>query len=105
MRSNATHPERLQVQYNKYLLDRPANRLIKSCLSPVATLTRNSRNQRVARELGFVFHEVPGNRDYKLDFQRVKTDRSMSHYREALGWARLLLGGSGLAATGGDFYA
>ncbi len=103
VRRNTSHPERFQIQYNKYLLDRPANRLIKSCLFLVTKLTRDSRNQRRARELGLVFHEVPGSRDYKLDFQRVKTDRSMSHYRESLEWARLLLGGSGLAATDGDF--
>ena len=63
--------------------------------------TRSQAHQQLARELRFVFAEVPQSQQPALDFQRVRLERDMGHYEGALAWARLiLLGDSPLTGTG-----
>ena len=103
IRRNTFHPERFCINYQEYIVNRPANRLIKTALQLIHRVTRNGHNQRLAREYNFVFDEVPPSEDVNLDFQRMKTDRSMTHYKEVLSWCRLLLYGYGPTTTAGDF--
>jgi len=99
---NAYHPERFCIEYQEYLINRPANRLIKSALQLVSNIARNGHNQRLAREYNFVFDEVPSSQDINQDFQRVKIDRSMRDYKEVLPWCRLLLRGQGPTTASGN---
>lgn len=103
LQKNSIHPERSFVEYFEYQVDRPANRLIKSALSKIARITNSSANQRLARELGFIFEEVPESTNYSLDFKCVKLDRGMSYYHEALSWSKLLLMGHGPTTAAGSF--
>jgi len=103
IRSNMLHPERFAIECDEYLVNRPANRLIKTTLALVARVAKSARNQRLARELGFVFEDVPTSTDIRTDFQKVKTGRSMSYYQNVLAWCRLLLNGHGPTASTGDF--
>lgn len=103
IRKNAFHQERFFIEHSEYQINRPANRLIKNALLKVSQLARANRSQRLARELCFVFEEVPKSSDVALDFKRVKTDRSMGYYQEVLAWCKLLLSGSGPTASSGRF--
>lgn len=103
IRKNAFHQERFYIEYQEYQVNRPANRLIKTALAAVAKKTCNSRSQRLARELGFVFEEVPKSLDVDIDFQQVRTDRSMGYYKDVLAWCQLLLKGHGPTTSTGDF--
>jgi len=103
IRKNAFHHERFYIEYQEYQINRPANRLIKTTLLLVSKYTRNSQNQRLARELSFVFDEVPISCDVKADFQKVRTDRTMGYYTEVLAWCKLLLSKHGPTASSGDF--
>ena len=103
IRRNSIHADRFFVEHSEYQVNRPSNRLIKTALLKVTALTRNSRNQRLARELNFVFEEVPKSTDFSQDFKKVKLDRGMHYYEEALEWSRLLLSGLGPTAAAGGF--
>jgi len=103
IRKNSIHADRFFVEHSEYQVNRPANRLIKTALLKVTALTRSSRNQRLARELNFVFEEVPKSTDFAQDFKKVKLDRGMHYYEEALEWSRLLLSGLGPTAAAGGF--
>ena len=103
IRKNSIHSERFYIEHSEYQVNRPANRLIKTALMKVAKLARSNRNQRLARELSFVFEEVPKSHDIAGDFQKVKIDRGMQHYQEVLAWTKLLLSGLGPTASSGTF--
>lgn len=103
IRSNMLHPERFAIECDEYLVNRPANRLIKATLALVTRVAQSSKNQRLALGLSFAFEEVPISTDIRTDFQKVKTDRSMSYYHNVLAWCRLLLNGRGPTASTGDF--
>jgi len=103
IRKNSFHQERFYIEYQEYQINRPANRLIKSTLSLVSHATQNYRNQRLAREMLFVFDEVPDSQDIRIDFQKIKTDRSMGYYNDVLAWCKLLLAGHAPTAIKGEF--
>lgn len=103
IRRNSFHQERFFIDYQEYQNNRPANRLIKTALWLVTKIARSSANQRKAKELAFVFDEVPTSTDIDQDFKKVRLDRSMGYYQEALAWCNFLLNGRGPTTSAGSF--
>ena len=102
IRKNSIAPTHFAIERDEYLVNRPANRLIKLTLELVRRASQAAPNQRMARELCFVFEEVPASTDVNTDFQKVKLSRSMSYYQEVLSWCQLLLNGLGPTASSGS---
>jgi 5-methylcytosine-specific restriction enzyme subunit McrC len=55
------------------------------------SLSMAREHQQLARELVFVFADIPVSHSPRLDMQQVRLDRGMDYYADALAWARLLL--------------
>lgn len=91
VKRNYVNRHRFYVEYDEYLPDRPANRLIHSALVKVKTFCRSHENQKLLRELLFVFADVPLSRMVSQDFAAVRIDRGMQHYHSPLQWAKLIL--------------
>ena len=88
---NTVRRERFYVEFDSFEANRPENRLIKSSLQKILKITQAYNNQRLARELLFVFDEVPYSMDYYQDFQKCSKDRGMHYYQDSLDWCRLIL--------------
>lgn len=93
IRHNAINKHKFFVEYDEFLQDRPANRLIRAALKKVAGYTQRHQNQRLLRELDFAFDGIPVSRVPKHDFARIKLDRGMNYYHAPLAWAKLILEG------------
>ncbi|MFT5758551.1 MAG: 5-methylcytosine-specific restriction enzyme subunit McrC [Alteromonadaceae bacterium] len=93
LRHNFINKHKFQVEYDAFLQDRPANRLMHSALVAINSYTRSVKNQKLLRELLFVFSDIPQSCDYKVDFTRLKIDRGMNYYQRPLDWSRLILDG------------
>ncbi len=91
LRKNVVNKHKFYCEYDEFLQDRPANRLLHSALYKLRSFARNSANQKRLQELLFVFVEIPQSADYKSDFARLRIDRGMSYYETPLEWARLIL--------------
>lgn len=91
LRNNLFRADRFFTEHEEFSSDRPENRLLRTGLQIVMALTASDDNQRMARELEFVFADVPASIQPRADLQLVKLDRSMGHYSEALAWVRLLV--------------
>jgi 5-methylcytosine-specific restriction enzyme subunit McrC len=94
VRQNMVRRDRFYTAHDEFSLERPENRLLHSALRHVLKIATTPSNQRLAREFAFVFADIPLSTQYELDFQRVRLDRSMSYYTDALAWARLILFGN-----------
>lgn len=102
LRQNLYRADRLFTEHDEFSTDRPENRLLHAALRRVLTLSASQANQQLARELQFVFSDVPASAQARIDFQRVRLDRGMGYYADALAWARLILDEeSPLTGTGG----
>ena len=91
LRHNLCRRDRFFAAFDEFSPNRPENRLLHAALRRVLTWTASASHQQLARELCFVFSEVPLSEHPATDFQRVRRDRSMVHYETALAWARLIL--------------
>lgn len=93
LKHNFINQHKFYVEFDEYLKDRPANRVIHSALKLVAGYTKVNRSKKLAQELLFAFDEVPLSKSYKNDFSIIKLDRGMQHYDTPVSWSRLILEG------------
>ena len=91
LRQNLYRADRFFTKHDEFSVDRPENRLLHAALRRVLTLSASQANQRLARELQFVFADVPASARPRIDFQQVRLDRGMGYYADALAWTRLIL--------------
>lgn len=105
IKRNYINKHKLYCEYDEFLLDRPANRLLYSALLKVKTISRSAANQKLLQELEFVFNEVPQSSDYKSDFNNVKLDRGMNYYQVPLVWCKLILEGFSPKTMKGESHA
>lgn len=91
LRENLHRADRFYTEHDEYSIDRPENRLIHAALRRALEYSVSRENQQLALELCFTFAEVPISTQVRVDFQRVRVDRGMTHYGDSLAWARLLL--------------
>lgn len=102
LRHNLFRADRFFTEHDEFSVDRPENRLLHAALRRVLAVTSSEANQRMARELQFVFADVPVSHRPDNDFQRVRLDRGMNSYGDALAWARLILDGISPLTGSGD---
>ncbi|MBL0796335.1 MULTISPECIES: McrC family protein [Pseudomonas] len=98
---NLLRRDRFFTEFDEFIQDRAENRLIHSALRKTLNMCKTPDNQRLARELSFVFAEVPLCSDISQDLKRIRLDRGMAYYEPALDWARFILQGDSPVAGAG----
>jgi 5-methylcytosine-specific restriction enzyme subunit McrC len=91
LQHNLFRADRFYTEHDEFSTNRPENRLLHAALRRVLQLSMSPENQQLARELLFVFADIPVSRNAKLDLQQVRLDRGMTSYADALAWAKLIL--------------
>ncbi|SUB18623.1 5-methylcytosine-specific restriction enzyme subunit McrC [Pantoea agglomerans] len=102
LRHNAVNRHKFCVDYDDYMPDFAANRLLHSALDKLLSLQLSSENQRWLYELRFAFDGIPLSRDIESDISSLRLDRGMAHYNESMAWAQLLLRGMSPSALQGN---
>ncbi|RMN18622.1 hypothetical protein ALQ63_00607 [Serratia plymuthica] len=102
LRHNVVDRHKFCVDYDDYLPDCAANRLLHSALHKLGSLSLSSENQRWLQEMRFAFDGVPFSRDIDGDISSLRLDRGMAHYHEPLAWVQLILHGMSPSALQGD---
>jgi 5-methylcytosine-specific restriction enzyme subunit McrC len=83
-------------------MNRPENRLIKSCLGFLLKATGDMNNRRSAAQQLSFFDGVEYSKSVNMDFSKCFVDRSMNHYEKALSWCRVFLRGNSFTAFAGS---
>ena len=91
LRQPASRQHKFYVEYEEFVTDRSENRLIHSSLARALKWSKSAANQRLARELLFIFDEIPVSTNISSDFRRWQTDRTMQHYKPVRYWCELIL--------------
>ncbi len=87
LRHNAVNRHKFCVDYDEYMPDCAANRLLHSQLDKLLSLKLSSENQRWLYELRFAFDGIPLSRDIESDMNSLRIERGMTHYSEPIAWA------------------
>lgn len=93
LKHNFINKHKFFVEYDDYLKDIAANRVIHSALKVVKGYTQVNRSQKLTQELLFTFNEIPLSKSYKNDFSSIKIERGMKHYEAPVSWSKLILEG------------
>ena len=102
LRHNAVNRHKFCVDYDEYMPDCAANRLLHSTLDKLLSLKLSSENQRWLYELCFAFDGIPLSRDIESDMNSLRIERGMTHYSEPMAWAQLILRGMSPSALQGN---
>lgn len=93
LKHNFINKHKFYVEYDEYLKDRPANRVIHSALHVITDYTQVNRSKKLAQELLFAFSDIPLSKHHNNDFSSIKLGRGMQHYDAPISWSRLILEG------------
>src|SRR5574344_1829566 len=102
IKRNSIHKERFYVQYDDYNQNRAENRLIKSTLKLLSSISRDFDNQRKIRQYLEHMNWIELSLNVDKDFSMVKTDRGMEHYKNALIWSKVFLKKESFSSFSGD---
>lgn len=91
IRNNLVHKERFYVTYDLFSVDRSENRLIKSTLKKLKSLSIQPNNQRRIMRALLIMDEVPLSVNYEADFSKCVDNINMTDYRSLISWAQLFL--------------
>jgi 5-methylcytosine-specific restriction enzyme subunit McrC len=105
LRHNLCRRDRFFAEFDEYSPNRPENRLLHAALRCALAWTSSQVHQQLARELCFVFGDIPASAQHDADFARIRLDRGMAHYDGALAWARLILQGESPLTGSGAHHA
>ena len=88
---NAAHKERFYMIFDEYQVNRPENKLIKSTLLKLLSISQNSDNTREIKQLLYSFELVQESDNYVKDFSKVSLSRGMKEYELLIQWAKIFL--------------
>lgn len=90
---NAAHKERFYMFYDEFSVDSPMNRLIKSALTEILKYTRDSENQKRARQLSDFFSDVKRSVNPQTDYSKKTKSRNFPDYNTAVDWSFAIING------------
>ena len=88
---NSSHKERFFVRYDDYQVNRPENRLIKSTLKKLKTLTESETTINTIKRQLASFENVEESHNFEKDFANVNIDRNMKNYENLMRWSKVFL--------------
>lgn len=91
IRRNSSRHDRFYVEHDLFDADRPENRVIKTTVELLRSLSKDTRNRRRLREQSETLEDVPTSRDAMSDLAASTTDRETAAYRPVLEWCELFL--------------
>ena len=102
IKHNSIIREKFFVRYDEFSLDRPENRIIKSTLRLLMSVTRERLNRIQAMRLLNFLDGVPCSKDYERDLSKCSSDRGMKHYNKTLTWCQIFLKGNSFTSFSGN---
>ena len=91
IKNNASHGERFYMRYDEYSLNRSENRIVKTTLLKLQSITSSAQNQKEIRHLLLAFEKVDVSTNYEKDFAKVTIDRSTIDYATLMQWSKVFL--------------
>ncbi len=102
---NAINKEKFFVRYSKYLLDIPQNRILKTTLNRLFSISNDLQNRNHLKKLQLIFEEIPFSENINLDLQQaLSSNRTFAMYELLINWSAQILKGKGFTPFAGEHY-
>ncbi|SKA58007.1 5-methylcytosine-specific restriction enzyme subunit McrC [Succinivibrio dextrinosolvens DSM 3072] len=104
LKTNLTHKEKFYLAYDEFSVNCAENRLIKSTLLRLKSISRSSSNlQEIIRQLVY-FENIDESHNLDKDFNHCSSnDRNYPEYNSIIEWSKIFLQNKGFTSfTGGN---
>lgn len=92
IRFNLVHKERFYVEYDEFCANIPQNRLLKSTLQYLISVSRSAKNKSQIYNFMALLEDVEFSTNQERDWASINGhNRLFSHYVSVLNWARVFL--------------
>ncbi len=92
LRHNLAHKEQFYIEYDEFCANIPQNRLLKSTLVYLSTISRSAKNKSQIFNFLALLDEVEYSTNQEKDWACVNgRNRLFSHYEQVLQWAKVFL--------------
>ncbi|WP_027327745.1 McrC family protein [Helicobacter pametensis] len=102
IRHNLIHKERFYTSSDEYITDIAPNRLIKSTLELLSTLSTSHTTHSLINHSLEIFEEIPSSGNIEGDFLSCPNSRHFSHYDKILKWCELFLNNQSFTTYSGE---
>lgn len=102
IRHNLVHKERFFTRSDEFFADIASNRLIKSTLLLLKSLSTSHATLSLINRSLEVFEEIPKSANIEKDFLSCTTSRHFGYYDDILAWCKVFLEGKSFTAFGGE---
>jgi 5-methylcytosine-specific restriction enzyme subunit McrC len=91
LKQNSVRKDRFYACFDEFTPNRPENRILRKALTIVAQQSQSTAVSSVAERLLSSFSEATLIRDSKADLRKIRFERNLRHYDEAISLARLII--------------
>ena len=99
----AASPQKMACRFDELSPDIPLNQVMRAAVSKLSRLTESEDNQRILRELNFIYADVADVPVRKLRWDLINIDRTNSHWRKLFDMAKMFLTDQHQQTTAGEF--
>ena len=102
IKRNLSHKEKFYVAYDEFNLDRPENRIIKSTLLKLKSITQDFNNSSEISKLLMYFENIKESNNYDSDFSKITITRANKDYENSIIWAKVFLKNKSFTTFSGE---
>ncbi len=88
---NVCHKERFYVEHDVFDINRPENKIIKSALLLLKSISKDSNNSSDIKRLLLNMDSISQSSNIKDDLSKCLIDRNVAEYKEAIKYAKIFL--------------
>lgn len=88
---NIVHKEKFYIEHDNFIRNISENRIIKTTLFYLKSITENYKTQRMIREYLFQMDDIEVSNDIDKDLSKCNSNRTLSDYDVILNWCRIFL--------------
>lgn len=99
---NFAHRERFYIEYDLFSVNRVENKLIKTTINFLKSITSIRQNKKDLHKLLTMFETIDYSTNPSQDFSKITYERNMKEYETILKWCRIFLTNKSFTTFKGD---
>lgn len=99
---NTFRRDRFYMKFDEYSVNSPENKIIKSTLIKLQSISTSSENIRQIRQLLIAFELVEPSSNYQKEFSKIVINRNTKAYDILIKWSKIFLSGKSFTTFSGE---
>lgn len=102
---NTFHREKFYMKFDEYSVNSPENKIIKSTLLKLQTMSTSAENIRQIKQVLISFELVKPSSNYQKDFSKIVINKNTKSYDTIIKWSKIFLNGKSFTTFSGKNFS